>query len=120
MHICIRLGDIRIDALLFEFAVLGSFFGSWGGGRLYDLQGNYDTMWWIAIALGLTAGVVDALLIGKDWAAGLRSALLGLLVIISTIGIAMQAFTARRVAVAGDEPGAGSILNAYPESPSWK
>jgi len=34
---------------------------------------------------------------------GALGALLGLLVIISTIGIAMQAFTARRVAVAGDE-----------------
>lgn len=41
---------------------------------------------WIAIALGLTAGVVDALLIGKDWAAGLRSALLGLLVGGSAVG----------------------------------
>lgn len=41
---------------------------------------------WIAIALGLTAGVIDALLIGKDWAAGLRSALLGLLVGGSAVG----------------------------------
>src|SRR6266481_4046630 len=35
-----------------------SFFGGWGGGKLFDLQGNYDTMWWISIALG----VISALL----------------------------------------------------------
>ena len=27
---------------------VGSFFGGWGGGRLFDLQGNYDMMWWIS------------------------------------------------------------------------
>ncbi|MEO8560320.1 MAG: MFS transporter [Rhodospirillales bacterium] len=32
---------------------LGSFLGSWGGGKLFDLTGNYDAMWWISVALGL-------------------------------------------------------------------
>ena len=37
---------------------LGSFLGGWGAGRLYDLQGNYDMMWWIAVALGLGAALI--------------------------------------------------------------
>jgi MFS family permease len=32
---------------------LGSFLGGWGGGRIYDLQGDYGLMWWISVGLGL-------------------------------------------------------------------
>jgi MFS family permease len=38
---------------------VGSFLGGWGGGRLYDLQGNYDLMWWISIGLGLFAALIN-------------------------------------------------------------
>ena len=38
---------------------LGSFLAGWGAGRLYDIQGNYDAMWVIAIALGLMAAVIN-------------------------------------------------------------
>ena len=37
---------------------LGSFLGGWGAGRLYDIQGNYDLMWWISVGLGLFAAVI--------------------------------------------------------------
>jgi len=37
---------------------LGSFLGGWGAGRLYDIQGNYDLMWWIAVGLGAFAAVI--------------------------------------------------------------
>jgi MFS family permease len=37
---------------------LGSFLGGWGAGRLYDLQGNYDLMWWLSIGLGLFAAAI--------------------------------------------------------------
>jgi MFS family permease len=37
---------------------LGSFLGGWGAGRLYDIQGNYDLMWRIAIGLGVFAAVI--------------------------------------------------------------
>jgi MFS family permease len=37
---------------------VGSFLGGWGAGRLYDLKGNYDLMWWISIGLGLFAAVI--------------------------------------------------------------
>jgi MFS family permease len=37
---------------------LGSFFGGWGAGRLYDAQGNYDAMWWISVGLGVLAALL--------------------------------------------------------------
>jgi MFS family permease len=37
---------------------LGSFLGGWGAGRLYDLQGNYNSMWWISVGLGVFAGLI--------------------------------------------------------------
>ncbi len=36
----------------------GSFLGAWMGGRLYDLTGSYDMMWWISIALGVVAALL--------------------------------------------------------------
>jgi MFS family permease len=47
-----------LNGIVFFGHQVGSFFGGWGGGRLFDLQGNYDLMWWISIALG----VISALL----------------------------------------------------------
>ena len=38
---------------------MGSFLGAWLGGRLYDATGSYDVVWWIAIALGVFAAVVN-------------------------------------------------------------
>ena len=38
---------------------VGSFLGVWLGGLLYDRTGSYDIVWWIAIALGLFAAVVN-------------------------------------------------------------
>jgi hypothetical protein len=37
---------------------LGSFLGGWGAGRLYDIAGNYDLMWWIAVGLGVFAAAI--------------------------------------------------------------
>jgi MFS family permease len=37
---------------------LGSFLGGWGAGRLYDIQGNYDLIWWISVGLGIFAAVI--------------------------------------------------------------
>lgn len=47
-----------LNGIVFLGHQVGSFFGGWGGGLLYDLQGNYDTMWWIAIALGVLAALL--------------------------------------------------------------
>ena len=38
---------------------IGSFLGAWLGGRLYDTTGSYDVVWWISIALGVVAGLVN-------------------------------------------------------------
>jgi MFS family permease len=38
---------------------VGSFTGVWLGGYLYDKTGSYDIVWYIAIALGVFAGLVN-------------------------------------------------------------
>ena len=38
---------------------IGSFLGVWLGGKLYDLSGSYDIVWWIAVALGVFAALVN-------------------------------------------------------------
>jgi predicted MFS family arabinose efflux permease len=38
---------------------IGSFLGVWLGGRLYDATGSYDIVWWLAIALGVFAAIVN-------------------------------------------------------------
>lgn len=37
---------------------LGAFLGVWLGGRLYDVTGSYETVWWIGVALGLLAALI--------------------------------------------------------------
>ncbi|MCG2593875.1 MFS transporter [Ramlibacter sp. XY19] len=38
---------------------IGSFLGVWLGGVLYDKTGSYDIVWYISIALGLFAAIVN-------------------------------------------------------------
>jgi MFS family permease len=38
---------------------VGSFLGVWLGGLLYDRTGSYDVVWWLAIALGIFAALVN-------------------------------------------------------------
>jgi len=38
---------------------VGSFLGVWLGGYLYDRTGSYDVVWYIAIALGIFAALVN-------------------------------------------------------------
>lgn len=49
-------------SMLFGFVFLshqiGSFAGLWLAGRLYDLTGSYDMMWWISVGFGLFAAAV--------------------------------------------------------------
>ena len=53
----------RYMATLFGFVFfshqLGAFFGVWLGGILYDATGRYDIVWYIAIALGVFAALVN-------------------------------------------------------------
>jgi predicted MFS family arabinose efflux permease len=38
---------------------IGSFMGVWLGGVLYDQTGSYDIVWYISIALGVFAGLIN-------------------------------------------------------------
>ncbi|MFD1701452.1 MFS transporter [Methylopila henanensis] len=38
---------------------VGSFFGVWLGGLLYERTGSYDLVWWIAIGLSIMSGLVN-------------------------------------------------------------
>lgn len=38
---------------------VGSFLGVWLGGKLYDLTGSYDIVWYISIALGVMAALIN-------------------------------------------------------------
>src|SRR5262245_19386021 len=50
-------------SMLFGFVFLshqiGSFLGVWLAGRLFDMTRSYDAMWWISIALGLVAALLN-------------------------------------------------------------
>jgi len=37
---------------------LGSFFGVWLGGAVYDALQSYDAMWWISVGLGVFAALI--------------------------------------------------------------
>jgi predicted MFS family arabinose efflux permease len=38
---------------------IGSFLGAWLGGKLYDTTGSYGVVWYLAIALGIVAGLIN-------------------------------------------------------------
>jgi predicted MFS family arabinose efflux permease len=38
---------------------VGSFLGVWLGGKLYDSTGSYDVVWWLAVALGVAAALIN-------------------------------------------------------------
>jgi predicted MFS family arabinose efflux permease len=48
-----------LGGLVFFSHQIGSFLGAWLGGKLYDVTGSYDVVWWIAIALGVFAAIVN-------------------------------------------------------------
>jgi predicted MFS family arabinose efflux permease len=37
---------------------IGSFLGVWMGGRLYDLYGSYEVVWWIGVGVGAFSAIV--------------------------------------------------------------
>ena len=48
-----------LSGFIFFSHQIGSFMGVWLGGFLYDRTGSYDIVWYIAIGLGLFAGLVN-------------------------------------------------------------
>ena len=58
-----QIFGVRYLSMLGGFVFLshqiGSFLGVWLGGRLYDMTGSYDVVWWISVALGVFAALVN-------------------------------------------------------------
>jgi predicted MFS family arabinose efflux permease len=54
---------VRYLAMLSGFTFfshqIGSFLGAWLGGMLYDVSGSYDIVWYLTIALGIVAGLIN-------------------------------------------------------------
>ena len=54
---------VRYLAMLSGFTFfshqVGSFLGAWLGGKLYDVLGSYDFVWYLSIALGVVAGLIN-------------------------------------------------------------
>ena len=48
-----------LSGFVFLSHQIGSFLGVWLGGKLYDVSGNYDLVWYICIGLGLLAALVN-------------------------------------------------------------
>ena len=48
-----------LGGIVFLSHQLGSFLGVWLGGRLYDATGSYQVVWWISVALGIFAMLVN-------------------------------------------------------------
>ncbi|MNI99972.1 Major Facilitator Superfamily protein [compost metagenome] len=48
-----------LSGFVFFSHQIGSFLGIWLGGYLYDHTGSYDAVWYVAIALGIFAGLVN-------------------------------------------------------------
>ena len=47
-----------LGGIVFFSHQVGSFLGVWLGGVLYDLNGSYDPVWWLGVALGVFAAAV--------------------------------------------------------------
>ena len=48
-----------LSGFVFFSHQIGSFLGVWLGGVLYDKTGSYDIVWYITIALGIFAGLIN-------------------------------------------------------------
>ena len=44
---------------------VGSFLGSWLGGRLFDIYGSYHIIWWMCVALGIIAAIMHLPILEK-------------------------------------------------------
>ena len=52
----------KYSSMLFGFTLMshhvGSFLGSWLGGRIFDLYGTYFPVWWLCVILGFTSAII--------------------------------------------------------------
>jgi predicted MFS family arabinose efflux permease len=54
---------VRYLAMLSGFTFfshqVGSFLGAWLGGKVFDVTGSYNLVWYLSIALGIVAGLIN-------------------------------------------------------------
>ncbi len=55
--------------IVFVSHQIGSFIGVYLGGRVYDLYGNYDMIWYASIALGIFSAIVHLPVRDRPWVA---------------------------------------------------
>jgi len=48
-----------LSGFVFLSHQVGSFLGVWLGGRLYDATGSYTVVWWLSVALGVFAMLIN-------------------------------------------------------------
>ncbi|MOA54297.1 Major Facilitator Superfamily protein [compost metagenome] len=48
-----------LSGFVFFSHQVGSFLGVWLGGYLYDRSGSYDIAWYLSIALGIFAALIN-------------------------------------------------------------
>ena len=48
-----------LSGFVFFSHQIGSFLGVWLGGKLYDSSGSYDLVWWMVVALGIFAALIN-------------------------------------------------------------
>jgi MFS family permease len=48
-----------LSGFVFLSHQVGAFLGAWLGGRLYDATGSYELMWWLSVALGIFAALIN-------------------------------------------------------------
>ena len=44
-----------LSGICFICHQLGAVLGAWLGGRIFDIYGSYENMWWLSVALGIVA-----------------------------------------------------------------
>lgn len=55
-----------LSGFVFFSRQIGSFMGVWLVGYLYDRTGSYDLVWYVAIALGVLAALVNLPIRGES------------------------------------------------------
>ncbi len=48
-----------LSGFVFLSHQVGAFLGAWLGGKLYDATGSYTVMWWLSVALGVFAALIN-------------------------------------------------------------
>jgi MFS family permease len=48
-----------LSGFVFLSHQIGAFLGAWLGGKIFDVTGSYTMMWWLSVALGIFAALIN-------------------------------------------------------------